>query len=33
MAGARGLLLGVALGTVIAGLRIFLTIERPYSES
>jgi hypothetical protein len=33
MAGARGLLLGVALGTVITGLRIFLTIERPYSES
>jgi hypothetical protein len=33
MAGARGLLLGVALGTVIAGLRIFLTVERPYSES
>jgi hypothetical protein len=33
MAGARGLLLGAALGTVIAGLRIFLTVERPYSES
>ena len=33
MAGARGLLLGVALGTVITGLRVFLTIERPYSES
>lgn len=33
MAGMRGLLLGVALGTVITALRIFLTIDRPYSES
>jgi hypothetical protein len=33
MAGMRGLLLGVALGTVITALRVFLTIERPYSES
>jgi hypothetical protein len=33
MAGARGLLLGVALGTLITGVRMFLTIERPYSES
>ena len=33
MAGARGLLLGVAIGTIITGLRVFLTIDRPYSES
>jgi len=32
MAGMRGLLLGVALGTVITALRVLLTIERPYSE-
>ena len=33
MAGMRGLLLGVALGTTITALRVFLTIDRPYSES
>jgi len=33
MAGMRGLLLGVALGIVITAIRVFLTIERPYSES
>jgi hypothetical protein len=33
MAGMRGLLLGVALGTLITALRVLLTIERPYSES
>ena len=33
MAGMRGLLLGVALGTVITALRVFLTIDQPYSES
>ena len=32
MAGMRGLLLGVALGTVITAIRVLLTIERPYSE-
>lgn len=32
MAGARGILLGVALGTVATGLRILLSIDRPYSE-
>ena len=32
MAGMRGLLLGVALGTVITALRVFLTSERPHSE-
>jgi hypothetical protein len=32
MAGIRGLLLGVALGTVITGLRILLARDRPYSE-
>jgi hypothetical protein len=30
MAGARGLLLGVALGTVATGLRILIGIDRPY---
>jgi hypothetical protein len=32
MAGVRGLLLGVALGIVVTGLRILLTRDRPYSE-
>lgn len=32
MAGARGLLLGVALGTVIAALRLIVGGERPYGE-
>jgi hypothetical protein len=32
MAGARGLLLGVALGTVITGLRVILATERPQAE-
>jgi len=32
MAGMRGLLLGVALGTVIAALRIFVASDRPHSE-
>ena len=32
MAGMRGLLLGVALGTVITALRVFWTSERPHSE-
>jgi hypothetical protein len=32
MAGVRGLLLGVALGTVITGLRILFGSDRPYSE-
>ncbi|MGE5124319.1 MAG: hypothetical protein ACM3H7_07355 [Acidobacteriaceae bacterium] len=30
MAGARGLLLGVALGTVATGIRILIGIDRPY---
>ena len=30
MAGARGLLLGVALGTIATGLRILMGLERPY---
>ena len=33
MAGTRGLLLGVAIGTVITGLRVLLTLDRPYTES
>lgn len=33
MAGMRGLLLGVALGTIITALRVFVASERPYSES
>jgi hypothetical protein len=32
MAGVRGLLLGVALGIVVTGLRVLLTRDRPYSE-
>ncbi len=32
MAGMRGLLLGVALGTIITALRVFLLKDRPYSE-
>ncbi len=32
MAGGRGLLLGVALGTVITALRIFIGSDRPHSE-
>ncbi len=30
MAGARGLLLGVALGTVATGIRILIGVDRPY---
>jgi len=33
MAGARGILLGIALGTIVAGLRLLMGIERPYSDS
>lgn len=33
MAGIRGLLLGVALGTVITGLRVLLGQDRPHAES
>ena len=32
LAGARGIILGVSLGTVATGLRILLGIDRPYSE-
>jgi hypothetical protein len=32
LAGARGIILGLALGTVVTGLRLLLGIERPYSE-
>ena len=31
-AGARGILLGVALGTVAVGLRVLMGIERPYKD-
>lgn len=31
-AGARGILIGVALGTVATGLRLLVGIDRPYSE-
>jgi len=33
MAGMRGLLLGVVLGTIITALRVMLTIDRPHGES
>ncbi len=32
LAGARGIILGVSLGTVATGLRILLGVDRPYSE-
>lgn len=32
MAGVRGLLIGVALGTITTGLRILLGMDRPHSE-
>lgn len=32
VAGARGLLLGVALGTITAGLRVLLASDRPYGD-
>lgn len=31
-AGARGILLGIALGSLLTGLRVLLGIDRPYSE-
>lgn len=32
LAGARGLLLGIAIGTVVTGLRVLMGIDRPYSK-
>ena len=32
MAGVRGILLGVALGTLLTGIRLLLGVERPYSD-
>ena len=32
LAGGRGILLGIALGTIIAGVRILISRDRPYSE-
>jgi uncharacterized membrane protein len=32
LAGMRGILLGVALGTVLTGIRLLLGVERPYSD-
>ena len=32
MAGARGILLGIALGTVVTGLRLLVGVDRPYSD-
>ncbi len=32
LAGTRGIILGVALGTVVTGLRVLMGIDRPYSE-
>lgn len=32
MAGVRGILLGVALGAVLTGVRLLLGVERPYSD-
>jgi hypothetical protein len=33
MAGARGILLGVALGIIATGLRILLGADRPYVDA
>ncbi len=32
LAGARGLLLGIVLGTIVAGLRLLVGVDRPYSD-
>ena len=32
LAGARGILLGIALGTVVAGVRLLVGLERPYDN-
>lgn len=32
MAGLRGILLGVALGAILTGIRLLLGVERPYSD-
>ena len=32
MAGVRGILLGVALGAILTGIRLLLGVERPYSD-
>ena len=32
LAGMRGIMLGVALGTVLTGIRLLLGVERPYSD-
>jgi hypothetical protein len=32
MAGVRGILLGVALGAILTGVRLLLGVERPYSD-
>ena len=32
MAGIRGILLGVALGALLTGIRLLLGVERPYSD-
>lgn len=32
LAGARGMLLGIALGTVVVGLRVLIGAERPYKD-
>jgi hypothetical protein len=32
LAGARGILLGAALGTAATGLRVLLGIDRPYVD-
>jgi hypothetical protein len=32
MAGARGILLGIVLGTVVTGVRLLIGLDRPYSD-
>jgi hypothetical protein len=32
MAGVRGVLLGIALGAILTGMRLLLAVERPYDD-
>jgi hypothetical protein len=32
LAGARGILLGIVLGTIVAGVRLLVGVDRPYSD-
>jgi hypothetical protein len=32
LAGSRGILLGIVLGTIVAGVRLLVGVDRPYSD-